>query len=81
MKHEVLFQWMYLWYDIERNIMIGLLIEPEIFSSYGGTFDTFWFPFYCDSEHVMKFERVLGQFLVRSSERLLQNISKNYFHI
>ena len=29
----------------EWNIVIGLLIEPEIFSPYGGTFDTFWFSF------------------------------------
>ena len=76
MKQETLFQWMNLWCDIEWNIVIGLLIEPEIFSPYGGTFDTFWFPFYCDSQHVMKFERALGQFLVISEERLLQNITK-----
>ena len=80
-KSEVLFQWIYLWCDIEWNIVIGLLIEPEIFSLYGGTFGTFWFSFYCDSEHVLKFERALGQFLVRLNECLLQNISKDYFHI
>ena len=56
--------------------MIGLSIEPEIFSPYGGTFDTFWFPFYCDSEHVIKFEIVLDQFPVISEERLGQNITK-----
>ena len=68
---------MYLWCDIEQNIVTELLIEPEFFSPYGGTFDTLWFSFCCDSEHVMKFDRVLGQFLVRSNERLLQNISKD----
>lgn len=51
-----------LWCDVEWNIMIRLLIEPDIFSPYGGTFDTFRFPFYCDSELVIKFERVLSQF-------------------
>ena len=68
-----------LWCDVEWNIMIRLLIEPDIFSPYGGTFDTFRFPFYCDSELAMKFNRVLGQFLVRSTQRLLQNISKWLF--
>ena len=76
MKPEALFQWMNLWCDIELNVVIRLFTESEIYSPYSGTFDTFWFPFYCDSEHLMKFERVLVQFLVRSEERLLQNISK-----
>ena len=71
MKPEALFQWMNLWFDIEWNIVIGLLMEPEIFSPYGGNFDTFWFSFYCQFEHVMKFYRVVGQFLVRSEERIL----------
>ena len=59
--------------------MIGLLIEPEIFPPFGGTFDTFCFVFNCESEHEMKFERALFQFLVRLNECLLQNIFKCLF--
>ena len=66
-KPEAMFQWMNLWCDIEWNIEIELLIESDIFSPYGGTFDVL-FLFHCDSEHVMKYETVLCQFLVRLNE-------------
>ena len=77
MKLEALFQWINC--DVTLYCDSGLLIEPEIFSYYGGNFDTFWFLFYCDSEYVMNFEKVLGQFLVRLNDHLLQNISKWLF--
>ena len=79
MKPEALFQWMNLRCHIEWDIVTSLLAEPEISAPYGATFDTLWFPFYCEFEHAMKFEKLRGQFLVRSNDRLLQNISKWLF--
>ena len=69
------------WVTVSMNALVMWHWMKYCDWTFDRTFDTFWFPFYCDSEHVMKLERVLGQFLVRSNEQPLQNISKDCFHI